>query len=142
MSRRRKEEKTFVNNYMPLAPSYFYMKSRLQDILSRPTEYFNNAEIKVFDLIYNDLHQKKLDHPLEYYQMFTKDWFKDFDWQTTDYFTTFARRAGRGDLFFEKGFDRELFEKKNSHIFLSAMKKKFYHKKLKILTTDDTKLNF
>ena len=55
MSRRRKEEKIVVNNYIPLAPSDFYSKSRLQDVLSRPTEYFNNAEIKNFDLIYNDL---------------------------------------------------------------------------------------
>ena len=101
------------------------MKSRLQDVLSRPMEYFNNTEIKNFDLIYNDLHQKKLDHSLEYYQTITQDRFKDSDWQTADYLTTFARRAGRDDLFFEKGFDRELFEKKNPHIFLPAMKKKF-----------------
>ena len=67
MSRRGKEEKIFVNNYIPLTLSDFYTKSRLQDILNRPTEYFNNAEIKNFDLIYNDLRQKKLDHPLEYY---------------------------------------------------------------------------
>ena len=134
MSRRRKEEKIFVNNYIPLALSDFYTKSRLQDVLSRPTEYF--------DLIYNDLHQKKLGHPLEYYQTITKDRFKDFDWQMTDYLTTFARGAGRGDLFFEKSFDHELFEKKNPHIFLSAMRKKIYDKKLKISTTDDTKLNF
>ena len=60
----------------------------------------------------------------------------------TDYLTKFARRVERDDLFFEKGFDRELFEKKNPHSFLSAMKKKFYYKKLKTLTTDDTKLNF
>ena len=45
-----------------------------------------------------------MDHPLD--QMITKDRFKDFDWQTTDYLITFARRAERDDLFFEKGFDR------------------------------------
>ena len=112
MSRRRKEEKIFVNNYIPLTPSDFYTKSRLQDVLNRPREYFDNAEIKNFDLIYNDLHQKKLDYPLEYYQTITKDRFKDFDWQTTDYLTAFARRAERDNLFFEKGFDCELLEKK------------------------------
>ena len=80
---------------------------------------------------------------MEHYRTISNDRFNDFDWQTTDYLTTFARRAGRDDLVFEKGFDRELFEKKkNPHIFLPAMKKKFYHKKLKILATDDTKLNF
>ena len=115
MSRRRKE-KIFVNNYIPLPPSDFYTKSRLQDVLNRPTQYFNNAEIKNFDLIYNDLHQKKLGHPLEYYQMITKDRFKDFNWKTMGYLITFARRAERDDLFFEKGFDRELFLKK-THIF-------------------------
>ena len=56
-----------------------------------------------------------MDHPLD--QMITKDRFKDFDWQTTDYLITFARRAERDDLFFEKGFNRELFLKKKTHIF-------------------------
>ena len=56
MSRRRKEEKIFVNNYIPPAPSDFYTKSRLQDVLKRPAEYFNNAEVKNFDLICHDLH--------------------------------------------------------------------------------------
>ena len=74
--------------------------------------------------------------------MITKDSLKDFDWQMTDYLTIFARRAEKDDQFFEKVFDRELLEKKNPHIFLSAMKKKFYYKKLKITTTEDTKLNF
>ena len=98
MSRRRKEEKICVNNCIPLASSDFYTKSRLQDVLSRPMEYFNNAEIKNFDLIHHHLHQKILDHPLEYYETITKDRFKDFDWQMTDYLTTFARRAERDDL--------------------------------------------
>ena len=31
--------------------------------------------------------------------------------------------------FFEKNFDLELFLKKNAHVFLSSMKKKFYYKK-------------
>ena len=117
MSRRRKEEKIFVNNYIPLTPSDFYMKSRLQDVLNRPREYFDNAEIKNFDLIYNDLRQKKLNYPLEYYQTITKDRFKDFDWQTTDYLTAFARRAERDNLFFEKGFDCELLEKKKKSAY-------------------------
>ena len=98
MSRRRKEEKIFVNNCIPLASSGFYTKSRLQDVLSRPMEYFNNVEIKNFDLIYHDLHQKILDHSLEYYETITKDRSKDFDWQMTYYLTTFARRAERDDL--------------------------------------------
>ena len=100
-SRKKKNKKIFVNNYIPLAPSDFYMKSTLQDVLSRPMEYFNNAEIKNFDLIYYDLHQKKLDHPLEYYQTITKDRFKDFERQMTDYLTTFARTAETDNLFFE-----------------------------------------
>ena len=142
MSRRWKEEKIFVNNYLPLPPDEFCTKSKLQDVLNRPSQYFANAEIKKFDIIYHDLHQKKMDQPLDHYQTITKDRFKDFDLQTTHYLTTFAGRAERDDLFFEKGFDRELFWKKYPHIFLSAMKKKFYYKKLKITTTDDAKLNF
>ena len=142
MSGRRKEETIFVNNYVPLPPDEFYTKSKLQDILNRPSQYFANAEIKKVDIIYHDLHQKKMDQPLDHYQTITKDRFKDFDLQTTHYLTTFAGRAERDDLFFEKGFDRELFWKKYPHIFLSAMKKKFYYKKLKITTTDDAKLNF
>ena len=142
MSGRRKEETIFVNNYVPLPPDEFYTKSKLQDILNRPSQYFANAEIKKIDIIYHDLHQKKMEQPLDHYQTITKDRFKDFDLQTTHYLTTFAGRAERDDLFFEKGFDRELFWKKYPHIFLSAMKKKFYYKKLKIMTTDDAKLNF
>ena len=37
MSRRRKEEKIFVNNYVPLRPDDFYIKSKLQDVLNRPS---------------------------------------------------------------------------------------------------------
>ena len=48
MSRRTKEEKIFVNNYIPLPPDDFYTKSKLQDALSRPSQYFTNAEIKNF----------------------------------------------------------------------------------------------
>ena len=56
---RRNEEKIFINNYIPLAPSNLYMKSKLQDTLSKPSQYFAHAEIKNFDIIYHDLHQKK-----------------------------------------------------------------------------------
>ena len=136
MSRRRKEEKIFVNNYIPLALSDFYTKSRSQDVLSRPTEYF--------DLIYNDLHQKKLGHPLEYYQTITKDRFKDFDWQMTDYLTTFARGAGRGNLFFGKGFDHELFEKKIRIFSCLRWRKKFTIRnwKFRPLTIQNLIFNF
>ena len=53
------------------------------------------------------------------------------DEYTIDYLVTNALRAQRNDIFL-----------RNSHIFLSGIKKKFYYKKLKIMTTDDTKLNF
>ena len=92
--------------------------------MCRPSQYFANAEIKNFDIIYHDLHQNKIDQSLEHYQTITKDRFKDFDWRMTDYLTTFACRAERDDLFFEKGFDHELFEKKNSAYFLVCNKEK------------------
>ena len=38
--------------------------------------------------------------PLQHYQTITKNRFKDFDWQTTDYLTTFTHRAERDNLFF------------------------------------------
>ena len=118
------QEEIFVNNYIPLSPDDFYTKSKLQDVLCRPSQYFANAEIKNFDIIYHDLHQNKIDQSLEHYQTITKDRFKDFDWRMTDYLTTFACRAERDDLFFEKGFDHELFEKKNSAYFLVCNKEK------------------
>ena len=37
MSRRRKEEKIFVNNYVPLPPDDFYTKRKLQNVLNRPS---------------------------------------------------------------------------------------------------------
>ena len=80
MSRRRKEEKIFGNNYVPLTPDDFYTKSKLQDVLNRPSQYFANAEIKNFDIIHHDLQQKKMDQRLEHYHTITKDRFKDFDW--------------------------------------------------------------
>ena len=79
---------------------------------------------------------------LGHYQTSFKNNFDKFAEYTTDYLVTNARRAQRNDVFFEKDFDCELFLKKNLHIFLSAMKKKFYYQKFKIMTTDDTKLNF
>ena len=124
MSRRWKEEKIFVNNYLPLPPDEFCTKSKLQDVLNRPSQYFANAEIKKFDIIYHDLHQKKMDQPLDHYQTITKDRFKDFDLQTTDYLTAFAGRAERDDLFFEKDFDCELFLKKTPTYFLICDKEK------------------
>ena len=86
--------------------------------------------------------RKKKDQPLDHYQTITKDRFEDFDCQTTDYLTTFACRAERDGLFFEKGFDRELFLKKKTTYFLICDEKKIYYKKLKITTTDDANLNF
>ena len=83
-----------------------------------------------------------MDQLLEHYQTITNDRFKDFDWQMTDYLTTFPCRVERDDLFFEKGFDCELFLKKKTTHFLIYNEKKFYYKKLKITTTDNTKLNF
>ena len=115
MSRRGKEEKIFINNYIPLAPSHFYTKSRLQDVLSRPIECFNNSEIKNFDLIYYDLHQKKLDHPLEYYQTIIKDRFKDFDWQTTAYLHVELKET---ICFMTKVLIVNFLKKKNSAYFL------------------------
>ena len=58
--------------------------------------------------------------PLEHYQTITKNRFKDFDWQMTDYLTTFTRRAERDNL----------------------LKKKFYYKKYKITTTEAQNLIF
>ena len=64
----------------------------------------------------------------------------------TNYLVTNTRRAQRNDIFFEKKKclrkNRELFLKKNPHIFMSEMKKKFYYKNLKITTTEDTNVNF
>ena len=60
---RRNEEKIFVNNYIPLPPDDFYTKSKLQDVLCRSSQYFANAEIKNVDIIYLDLHQKKMNQP-------------------------------------------------------------------------------
>ena len=37
MSRRRKEEKILIHNYVPLPPDDFYTKSKLQDVLNRPS---------------------------------------------------------------------------------------------------------
>ena len=83
---RGNEEKIFVNNYIPLPPDDFHTKSKLQDVLSRPSQYLANVEIKNFDTI--------------------------LSWFTPDFLITFACRAERDYLFFEKGFDRELFLKK------------------------------
>ena len=139
---RRNEEKIFVNNYIPLPPVDFYSKSKLQNILRNPSQYFASAQIMNFDIIYYDLHQKKMDHSLEYYQTIFQENFDKFDEYTTDYLVTNARRAQRNNIFFENKFDHELLLKKNQHIFLYGMKKKIYYKNLKITTTEDTNLNF
>ena len=91
--REETKKKTFVNNYIPLPPSDFYTKSRLQDVLSKPSKYFANVEIKNFDIIYHDLHQKELTYPLNHYQKIFKDSLKEFDKDMTDYLLTFACRS-------------------------------------------------
>ena len=48
---RRNEEKIFVNNYVPLPPDDFYLKSKLQDVLRNSSQYFANAQITNFDII-------------------------------------------------------------------------------------------
>ena len=114
---RRNEEKIFVNNYILLPPFDFYTKSRLQDILSKPSQYFANVEIKNFDIIYHDLYQKELDYPLKHYQTIFKDSFKVFDKDMTDYLLTYACRSERNNIFFEKEFDHERFLKKKLSYF-------------------------
>ena len=76
---RRNEGKIFVNNYVPLPPDNFCLKSKLQNVLRNPSQYFANAQIMSFDIIYHDLHQKKKDHPLEHYQTIFKENFDKFD---------------------------------------------------------------
>ena len=142
---RRNEEKVFENNYVPLPPDDFYLKSKLHNILRNPSQYFANAQIINFDITYHDLHQEKMDHSLKHHQAIFKENFDNFDEYAKDYLVTNTRRAQRNDIFFEKNLfskTSELLLKKDPHIFLFGMKKKFYYKKLKIMTTDDTKLNF
>ena len=114
---RRNTEKTFVNNYIPLSPSDFYTKSRSQDVLSKPSQYFANVEIKNFDIIYHNLHQKEQTYPLNHYQKIFKDSLKEFDKDMTDYLLTFARRSERDDIFFEREFDYKCFLKKKTVTF-------------------------
>ena len=121
---RRNEENIFVNIYVPLPPYNFYLKSKLQDVLRNPSQYFANAQITSFDIIYHDLHQKKMNDWLEHYQTSFKNNFDKFDEYTTDYLVINARRAQRNDVFFEKDFDCELFFKKESAYFLVCNEEK------------------
>ena len=93
------KEKIFVNNYILLPPSNFYKKSRLQDILSKLSQYVANAEIKNFDVIYHNSNQKELVYPLKHYQTIFKYSFKDFDENMADYLLTYTRRSKKNDIF-------------------------------------------
>ena len=62
------KKRFFVNNYVPLPPDDFYLKSKLQDVLRNLSQYFANAQITNFDIIYRNLQQKKMDHSLDHYQ--------------------------------------------------------------------------
>ena len=109
-----------------MPPSDFYTKSRLQDVLSKPAQYFANVEIKNFNIIYHDLHQKELTYPLNHYQKIFKDSLKEFDKDMTDYLLTFACSSERDNIFFEGEFDYKRFlKKKPSHFFVSNEEKKF-----------------
>ena len=66
------KKKFFVNNYVPLPPDDFYLKSKLQDVLRNLSQYFANAQITNFDIIYRNLQQKKMDHSLDHYQTILK----------------------------------------------------------------------
>ena len=114
---KRNEEKNFINNYVPLSRDDFYLKSKLQDVLRNPSQYFANAQVTNFDIIHHDLQQKKMDHSLELYQTIFKINFDKFDEYMTDCLVSNTFRAQRNDIFFEKDFDRELFLKKKICIF-------------------------
>ena len=122
MSRRTKEEKIFVNNYIPLPPDDFYTKSKLQDALSRPSQYFTNAEIKNFHKNGPKILTGKGQTIWLHLQVELKETI------------CFLRKVLIVSLLKKK--------KKNPHIFVSAIKKTFYYKKMEITTTDNTKLNF
>ena len=138
----RRNEEFFVKNYIPLSPDDFYTKSKLQDVLCRPSQYFANVEIKNFDIIYHDLHQKKMDQALEHYQTITKDRFKDFDWATADYCQHLHVERKGTICFLRKTLIVSFFWKKIHIFFCLRWRKKFIIKKLKITTTNNTKLNF
>ena len=76
---RRNEEKIFVNNFIPLPPDDFYTKSKLQDVLCRPSQCFANAEIKK---IWHNLPwftPEKNGSTFATLQTITYNRFKDFD---------------------------------------------------------------
>ena len=150
-------KKYFMGNYVPFNPikssdTCYYardlnttlLKMKYEKIVNDPEYHFENCNIINFDLIHNECRGDKLDHSRKHYETIFKKKLNNEITNDNDKnnFISCAIKCEREDVFFEKGFFKEYFnrteiEKKleKQGIFLSAMKKKFYRKK----TTDDCK---
>ena len=133
-----------MNSYIPIKVTEVHdLNSRLNkikydEIMENLEYHFQNCYITNFDKIHHECRGDKLHFSKRYYETIFYDQLKqNIDEQNQEKFISFAIKSKREDLNFEKKvivehFNKLKIEKKleKEGVFLSAMRKKFFKKKI------------
>ena len=136
-----------MNSYIPTKVTEVYdLNSRLNNIkyneIMENLEYhFQNCYITNFDKIHHECRGDKLNFSKKHYETICYNQLKEnIDEENQQNFISCAIRSKREDLHFEKKVILEHFNKlkiekelEKDGVFLSAMKKKFFKKKCKLI---------
>ena len=133
-----------MNSYIPTKVTEIHdLNSRLNkmkydEIMENLEYHFQNCYITNFDKIHHECRGDKLHFSKRYYETIFYDQLKqNIDEQNQEKFISFAIKSKREDLNFEKKVIVEHFNKlkiekrlEKEGVFLSAMSKKFFKKKI------------
>ena len=90
-----------------------------------PDQYFINVKFVNFDIIYNDIHKRKLEKTIEEYQTICNKDVDNYKPEVQNSMLSSAHRSERNDIFFTEDIDRRHFLQNYPNIVLSSMKKRF-----------------
>ena len=133
-----------MNSYIPIKVTEVYdLNSRLNkmkydEIIENLEYHFQNCYITNFDKIHHECRGDKLHFSKKHYEtIFYNQLKENIDEENQQNFISCAIRSKREDLNFEKKVILEHFNKlkiekelEKDGVFLSAMKKKFFFKKM------------
>ena len=90
-----------------------------------PDQYFSNVKLVNFDIIYNDIHKRKLEKAIEEDQTICNKDVNNYKPEVQNSMLSSAHRSERNDIFFTEDLDRKHFLQKYPNIELPSMKKRF-----------------
>ena len=67
-----------------------------------PTHFSDNVKLVNFDIIYNDIHKRKLEKPIEEYQTNCNEDFDNYEPEVKNNLLSSAHRSKRNDIFLPK----------------------------------------